>query len=406
MGWAKHESLEWSLRQGAESLRHVTDYEILEPIGQGGFGRVWKVRNKIDGHIYAMKRVSDYSSSMLREVKVLSSIHHEHVVRYFSAWLEKGNEQIGEDDGDAYSDELWTSEATEEENEQTNPVCNLCRTSYRDWEVSFEQWGLLDSVLQPLDLCTDCYLQSLPISDVSDISIREKPILKEYLFIVMEQCDGTLQDDSVKQSSDEQKWSYFKQCLEGLENLHSTGIIHRDLKPNNIFIRDNVIKIGDMGLAATVPTQQKQSPSTSPTLPSSLESQVGTYLYTAPEATTQKFNEKCDIYSLGVILVELFSNFDTAMERAETLENLKRGVLPENWSKQYPIQAKLALKMVSQDPYNRPSCREILNELQPPGASNSNGITAQLEHEIREKERTIQSLRQLLDLHGISHEHI
>ena len=390
LGLAKHDSLEWSRRDSADTSRHRTEYEILQEIGRGAFGQVWKVRNKVDGHIYAMKRVSDYSQAVLREVEMLSSIHHENVVRYYGAWVEKG-EDSANTDGEGSSYEPWMSEKSLEE-DSIDPVCHLCQSSYRDWEVSFEHWGLLDSVLQPLDLCTDCYLKSIPKEmDASDITIRERKVLKEYLFILMEYCDGTLQE-AVQQSTDEQKWIYFEQCLQGLDYLHSTGIIHRDVKPINIFIRNGIVKIGDLGLATSA-----QSPSTSP---SSKSSEVGTYLYTAPEVETGKYDEKCDIYSLGVVLVELFSKFDTEMERAETLENLRRGIFPEALTNQYPTQAALALQMVASDPSMRPSCSEILNRVKPRKS------IVQLENEIQVMDDTIQKLRQLLDAHGIKHDHI
>jgi translation initiation factor 2-alpha kinase 4 len=90
LGLASHKSLEWSRRETLDSSRHRTDYEILEDTGRGAFGTVYKVRNKVDGHVYAMKQVSDFSKHVLREVQVLSSIDHEHVVRYYGAWVEKG----------------------------------------------------------------------------------------------------------------------------------------------------------------------------------------------------------------------------------------------------------------------------------------------------------------------------
>ena len=79
----------WSRRDSAERARYRTDYEILNLLGSGGFGRVFKVQNKVDSKTYAMKvvrmDVNVASNKELREVQVLSSITSEHVVRYFSA---------------------------------------------------------------------------------------------------------------------------------------------------------------------------------------------------------------------------------------------------------------------------------------------------------------------------------
>ena len=41
----------------------LNDYEILSKIGEGTFGKVFKVRNKHDGKIRAMKEISEYNLS-------------------------------------------------------------------------------------------------------------------------------------------------------------------------------------------------------------------------------------------------------------------------------------------------------------------------------------------------------
>jgi translation initiation factor 2-alpha kinase 4 len=67
-------------------------------IGHGGFGEVVKVKNRLDGNFYAVKKVlldswdRKANGKILREVTTLSRLHHQHVVRYFQAWIE-GTEQ-------------------------------------------------------------------------------------------------------------------------------------------------------------------------------------------------------------------------------------------------------------------------------------------------------------------------
>lgn len=60
----------------------------------------------------------------------------------------------------------------------------------------------------------------------------------------------------------------------------------------------------------------------------SLTGQVGTALYVAPELTTKAakaiYNQKVDIYSLGVILFEMcYKSLTTGMERIKILLNLR-----------------------------------------------------------------------------------
>ena len=78
--------------------RYSSEFDELEALGRGGFGSVFRCRNKLDGRDYAIKKVTirevDESTfqqelqRVLREVKILAVLEHEHIVRYFTCWLE------------------------------------------------------------------------------------------------------------------------------------------------------------------------------------------------------------------------------------------------------------------------------------------------------------------------------
>ena len=70
--------------------------------------------------------------------------------------------------------------------------------------------------------------------------------------------------------------------------MHEYSIMHRDFKAANVFINNGVFKIGDFGFA-------KEAVLTATVL--------GTPLYMAPEILNKrKYNNKTDIWSLGVVL--------------------------------------------------------------------------------------------------------
>ena len=103
------------------------------------------------------------------------------------------------------------------------------------------------------------------------------------------------------------------QILKSLVKIHSGGIIHRDIKPSNIFIKNNQLKIGDFGLATRNSNSSKLIKS---------KKIEGTPLYLSPEQTNFKvYNEKVDIYALGITLYEMCANFSTSMERYEDIMN-------------------------------------------------------------------------------------
>ena len=56
---------------------------------------------------------------------------------------------------------------------------------------------------------------------------------------------------------------------------------------------------------------------------------IGTPLYAAREQLDGRCEKKSDIYSLGVILMELCVKCNTEMERHEMVENIRKGKLPE-----------------------------------------------------------------------------
>ena len=140
----------------------------------------------------------------------------------------------------------------------------------------------------------------------------------------MELCPGrTLQEfiDERRKTSKmdwKENFYYFQQILEGIKHLHEQNIIHWDLKPSNIFIDSkNVLKIGDFGLAIDQAGKRDEKPSSKKKghwdNQSMLSIKVGTPFYLSPEQQQEKqYDEKVDIYSLGLILFELCSNFKTS----------------------------------------------------------------------------------------------
>ncbi len=89
------------------------------------------------------------------------------------------------------------------------------------------------------------------------------------------------------------------QVAAALEYAHSRGMIHRDIKPGNIMIKRNgEVKLMDFGIARTRGTDSLTQPGTL----------VGTPSYMSPEqAIGQPLDVRSDIFSLGVVLYEMFT---------------------------------------------------------------------------------------------------
>jgi serine/threonine-protein kinase len=100
-------------------------------------------------------------------------------------------------------------------------------------------------------------------------------------------------------------------CL-GLASAHENNVLHRDLKPANIMIDGRGrVRITDFGLAGFLEELEKS------------ESRAGTPAYMAPEQLTHgKVSARSDIYSLGLILYELFTG--KGVFETNDIEELKR----------------------------------------------------------------------------------
>ena len=79
-----------------KTSRYKTDFEQIKEIGRGGFGIVCKARHKLDGNIYAIKKIvlsdkrkSEENTRIRREITYLSSLNNQYIVRYFQTWVEQ-----------------------------------------------------------------------------------------------------------------------------------------------------------------------------------------------------------------------------------------------------------------------------------------------------------------------------
>ena len=97
---------------------------------------------------------------------------------------------------------------------------------------------------------------------------------------------------------------WFQQLAEGLHYIHNQGIVHRDIKPQNILISgEETLKIADVGLAKTLYDIQSQVGIIDQPFQDYMSSLAGTPNYMAPEVWGQHYNEKSDVFSLGLVFV-------------------------------------------------------------------------------------------------------
>ena len=128
---------------------------------------------------------------------------------------------------------------------------------------------------------------------------------EESYCIIMENCKGGSLFDEISLNGpfNEDYASYIMyQLFSAIRYYNGLNIIHRDLKPENILIANKNksnnfpnIKICDFGMSKIVEKQVSQS------------SVVGSLYYVAPEVLNKNYNEKCDLWSCGVIMYFILS---------------------------------------------------------------------------------------------------
>ena len=128
---------------------------------------------------------------------------------------------------------------------------------------------------------------------------------EKYFYIISEYSDyGSLKDQfGIKKKYSENQTKYILyQLLKAIKYLNQNNFIHTDIKPENILISEKIlinkeelfkVKLIDFGNANSLQNPETQN------LP----------YYVAPEVIERNFNEKCDIWSLGIIMFRLFYGY-------------------------------------------------------------------------------------------------
>lgn len=294
--------------------KYRTNFVQIKLLGQGAYGSVYKVFHKYEKKFYAIKKIFitkdiiKENYDIFKEIQVYSDLYNENIVRYFGSWVDIDFESIIE----------------------------------YNTQIDIKGSDMYDDVEKHIDyIC---------------------PIL----FIQMELCDFTLKDYLLTYSISDNykdKINIISQIINGLEYLETKNIIHRDIKPDNIFLIEiknqnfttcnsssnkYKVKLGDFGLCKKYFDKNLNKIEVENDLDTSLKytnnfidicdnlltsnqidilnlmsSNIGTGIYRAPEIDSKNYDYKIDVYSLGIIILELFGNFKTLSEKIILLKKFR-----------------------------------------------------------------------------------
>ncbi|XP_064261329.1 serine/threonine-protein kinase PAK 3-like [Passer domesticus] len=132
----------------------------------------------------------------------------------------------------------------------------------------------------------------------SVVNYLDSYLLGEQLWLVMEYMDGGALSDVISKCylSEEEMAAISRECLRGLDFLHSNHVIHQDVKSENILLRtDGSVKLADFGLSTEFTPEQSGGCWV-----------AGTPWWMAPEVVTgQPYGPKVDIWSFGIVAIEM-----------------------------------------------------------------------------------------------------
>eukprot|EP00088_Acartia_fossae_P008322 TRINITY_DN1396_c0_g1_i13.p1 TRINITY_DN1396_c0_g1~~TRINITY_DN1396_c0_g1_i13.p1 ORF type:complete len:633 (-),score=127.92 TRINITY_DN1396_c0_g1_i13:209-2107(-) len=171
------------------------------------------------------------------------------------------------------------------------------------------------------------------------------------LYQQFELCNGNMGDYCEKNNeiAENLVWGYLVDLLQAVQHLHNHDLVHMDIKPDNIFFGfDGRCKLGDFGLIVDLIHQDKTG------------YREGDSKYLAPEILTGHVSKGCDIFSLGVTVLELACDLDLPSKGPLWSELREHGPQPSLTLKLSPELRRVLQLMMIKDPERRPGVNQIL----------------------------------------------
>ena len=145
---------------------------------------------------------------------------------------------------------------------------------------------------------------------------------QRYIYMITELCEGGDIFSMIQKAdnfNEKIASRIMKQAMNAVLYCHSNGIVHRDIKSDNIlFLENNIdspIKLIDFGISLKFEKNTK------------LKDKTGTVLYIAPEVLQGSYDEKCDIWSCGVLMYMMLSGVPPfyGATRKEVMQKISKG---------------------------------------------------------------------------------
>ena len=261
----------------------ISHYKIIEELGHGGMGVVYKGEDTRLGRFVAIKFLhetwSEDSDSLKRfaqEARAASSLNHPNICTVYD---------IDEHEGRPFI------------------------------VMEFLEGATLERCLADQSLgFSDFFAAGGPVGEIMDGRMSRRQT-------------GT---NRLKSLGFREIFEVGIQVAKALEAAHSAGVIHRDVKPGNISLTPDMhVKLLDFGLAKLVSDAQGNDSLTEPVSArlTGVGMRVGTVAYMSPEQLDgAEVDHRTDIFSLGTVLYEMTARRHPFLARStgSTIANILR----------------------------------------------------------------------------------
>ena len=253
--------------------------QVLKFLGKGSYGSVYLVDRLTDKQSYAVKETDVTKMSTVErddaanEIRLLASVKHPNIVRYYGAFLD-GN---------------W--------------LCIIMEYAQCGDLAHYIKKGLERKTSFPEEVVWSFFIQ------IARVRLCFCPLLHRTVWQCNSQREPACYSENGPGSgrAAQCRTTATNTCLaclqndrvvvQGLDHMHKKKILHRDIKPMNIFIgKGDIVKIGDLGIAKILKNNV------------SAQTQIGTPHYMAPEIWRGKpYTYSADVWALGCLLYEMMT---------------------------------------------------------------------------------------------------
>jgi eukaryotic-like serine/threonine-protein kinase len=382
----------------------IGPYRVLETLGSGGVGTVYRAVDRRTGDMAALKLLSTgpaldpkAARRLAREFETLQHLSHPNVVKVYDTGVHHGYPYLAMElvegltlrhylslEDDTLADDESLARIIEEHrrtmNESPEPepdadaesgssdsedqVFNLSAFSE---ESPSEEFHLAEADDDEYEVGAESVRA---LADLADEPDTDESISGDYPFPVGEpepvdnRPPPRPSEAELRQLNRPERVARLKdvalQLCESLAYVHGHGLIHRDVKPSNVMVdEERVVRLMDFGLAKYLADDAHV------TADGRL---VGTFRYMAPEQVLgEPLDARTDLYALGVILYELLSGrppFDAKTPYElwqKVLETEPTPIVMLNPAADR-LMARIALRLIRKEPESRYQTAEEVHE--------------------------------------------